>query len=150
MNVSSTYQHFPEHLGDITQTQFIAQSPYDYEQDDVGREFKVVEWGTSSFIESRLTVRAEKGCVSKSGFLRALLGGRGSTMRAVHQPMFLFQFCLRRSAYQKRDSSTRGRSLSSDRTVQDSPCFASVSFTLCKWSLLGLLTSDSQGLIQPG
>jgi hypothetical protein len=46
---------------------------------------RVVEGGASSFIERSSTVRAEKRPIPEFGLLRALLVGRCSTMRAVHQ-----------------------------------------------------------------
>ena len=49
---------FEEHLGKVTQTQFVPKAPKDDEQDDVSRVFKVVELGAAAFVEALFAVSA--------------------------------------------------------------------------------------------
>jgi hypothetical protein len=80
-----------KHFSYVTQTQFIAQTPYNREQDNISREFKVVERRASSFIENTAAARAEERGVAEFGFLCSLLGGSYHTIGTVHQLMLLVQ-----------------------------------------------------------
>jgi hypothetical protein len=53
-----------EHLGQIPETELVAQPPYDNKHDDIGWIFEVVEGSASPFIEAPVAGRAAEGAIA--------------------------------------------------------------------------------------
>jgi hypothetical protein len=54
----------PHHAGESS----VTQSPQNNQQDDVSGSFKIIEWGSGSFIEGALVYETKEGCVAKLCF----------------------------------------------------------------------------------
>jgi hypothetical protein len=65
---------FQKHLGHITQTQLLAQSPQNSEENNVGGHLKIVKRGACSFIEGTSALWAVKDGIAQFCFLRSLPG----------------------------------------------------------------------------
>src|SRR5450755_193524 len=80
-----------KHLSYVTQTQFVTEPPDDCEQNNLCREFKIIEGSSRSFVEGTATLRTEECEIPKFGFLHPLLATSCSAMGAVHWPTLLFE-----------------------------------------------------------
>jgi hypothetical protein len=89
-----------KHLSQVMQAQLITEAPQDSEQDNIRREFKVVERGASPLIKSTAAVRAEECRVTEFGLFRSLPGG-GSAVRGSSLVNVPCSVRILRSAYQK-------------------------------------------------
>src|SRR5258708_4802466 len=82
---------FEKHFCEIAQTQFVAQSPENHEQNNVCGEVEGVKGGACSFVEKMFALRAEKCCIAEFGFLGSLLGSGCSTMGTAHWFLLLMR-----------------------------------------------------------
>src|SRR5258708_12955720 len=83
-----------KHLSHVTQAQFITETPQDSEQDNICREFKIIERRASPFIKGTATVRAKERGVAQLGFLCSFLRRRYHARGTVHEPTLLVQLYL--------------------------------------------------------
>ena len=74
-----------EHLGEVAQAEFVAHAPQDDQENDVSREFQVIEGRVSSLIELPAAGGTAKDTIAKLGCLRQFSCCRGSAIWAGHR-----------------------------------------------------------------
>src|SRR3954454_516176 len=73
-----------EHLRQIAQTEFVAQSPEHHERDDVGRVLRPIEQGRAAFVELFAAAATAKSAVALRGPLAPFRTGYRAAPNALH------------------------------------------------------------------
>src|SRR5262249_31447414 len=84
--VGKDYPAIQEHLGEVTQTQFVAYAPQHHQTENSGRVLQAIADRACPFIEVASTASTAKPAVTLCGNARTFRGGRRITVRAVHLP----------------------------------------------------------------
>src|SRR5579872_1144964 len=73
-----------EHLSQISQAEFVTESPKHHERNHIARILHPVQQATTPFVELLRAVQTTETAIALRGAFRALLDGKRSAFRAAH------------------------------------------------------------------
>jgi hypothetical protein len=82
-----------EHLRQVPQAQFAAETPEDHQAHDIRRLLETIEWRSWVFIAHTFAVTTAAPAIAEGGPIRAFGGGGRLTVRARHMPPPLQEEC---------------------------------------------------------